>query len=365
MAAEKPSGQRNYVSANVVLMTEISKRQRFSKSVKIDDVAREANVSIMTVSRALRGVEGVSDAKRAEIFKIAARLRYQPNFNARSLVNVQSSLIGISFPTLFNDVFAEMLDGMRPAMESAGFTTIVTTHEYDLARELDWIETVRHWRPAAVVLTGINHDRKVRRLLRRDQIPTLELWEHTDDPIDLCVGIDHYKAGIQIANAMIGLGYQTPAFVGWKRGHDQRSEKRLAGIRAAFASGERGSVRTARTGGTDHYKAGFNGAKRLISNPQSRPDIIFFHSDHFAFAGMMACEAAGLRVPEDIGVVGFNSLSINDILPRRITTVETPRKDMGSVGARQLIARINGIKGDLSKHFTARIRFGETTRSLR
>ncbi|MEO1748638.1 MAG: LacI family DNA-binding transcriptional regulator, partial [Pseudomonadota bacterium] len=189
-------------------MPQEKKRQRSGKSIKIEDVAREANVSIMTVSRALRGVEGVSEAKRAEIFDIAEKLRYQPNFNARSLVNVQSSLIGILFPTLFNDVFAEMLDGMRPTLESAGFTTIVTTHEYDNERELDWIETVRYWRPAAVVMTGIDHDPKVRRVLQRDQIPTLELWEHTDDPIDLCVGIDHQQAGVQIASAMIELGYR-------------------------------------------------------------------------------------------------------------------------------------------------------------
>lgn len=342
-----------------------SRRQRTGKSIKIDDVAREANVSIMTVSRALRDVEGVSDAKRAEIFDIAERLRYQPNFNARSLVNVQSSLIGISFPTLFNDVFAEMLDGMRPTLESAGFTTIVTTNEYDTARELEWIDTVRHWRPAAVVMTGVDHDPQVRRVLRRDQIPTLELWEHTDEPIDLCVGIDHQMAGMQIANAMIELGYMKPAYVGWSHGHDQRSEKRLAGIRAACSAAGIEKVQTARTRGTDHYRAGYSGLKRLVSDSATRPDIVFFHSDHFAFAGMMACEAAGLRVPEDIGIVGFNSLSINTVLPRRITTVETPRRQMGAVGARQLIARINGITGDLSKRFEPRVKFGETTRAPR
>lgn len=344
-------------------MSSESRRQRTGKSVKIDDVAREAGVSIMTVSRALRGVEGVSEAKRAEIFDIAKRLRYQPNFNARSLVNVQSSLIGISFPTLFNDVFAEMLDGMRPTLESAGFTTIVTTNEYDTGRELEWIDTVRYWRPAAVVMTGVDHDPRVKRVLRRDQIPTLELWEHTDDPIDLCVGIDHHAAGMQIANAMIKLGYIKPAYVGWNRGHDQRSEQRLAGIRAAYLAAGVEDVKTARTGGTDHYRAGYSGLKRLVSEGASRPDIVFFHSDHFAFAGMMACEAAGLRVPEDIGIVGFNSLSINNVLPRRITTVETPRREMGAVGARQLIARINGITGDLSRRFESRVKFGETTRA--
>lgn len=339
------------------------KRQRTGKSIKIDDVAREAGVSIMTVSRALRGVEGVSESKRAEIFEIAERLRYQPNLNARSLVNVQSSLIGVSFPTLFNDVFAEMLDGMRPTLETAGFTTIVTTNEYDMARELDWINTVRHWRPAAVILTGSDHDERVRQILNQDQIPTLELWEFEKDPIDICVGMNHEKIGEHIAHAMIELGYQRPGFVGWSVGHDLRSDKRLKGIRRAYKNAGLGDVRTARTRRSDSFRAGFDGMMALAADKDDIPDIVFFLSDYFAFAGLMACQELGINVPEDMGVVGFNSLPLNNILPRRITTVETPRRDMGLVGARQLIARINGITGDLSREFDARIKFGETTRA--
>ncbi|MEL6435349.1 MAG: LacI family DNA-binding transcriptional regulator [Pseudomonadota bacterium] len=340
----------------------MKKRQRTGKTVKIEDVAHEAEVSIMTVSRALRGVEGVSEIKRAQIFDIAEKLRYQPNLNARSLVNVQSSLIGISFPTLFNDVFAEMLDGMRPTLESAGFTTIVTTTEYDRAREVDWINTVRPWRPAALVLTGTDHDERVRRVLRRDQTPTLELWEHSDDPIDISVGINHSDAGREIADAMIALGYMRPAFVGFDLGHDLRAEKRLLGIRSAFLAQGLGDVRTARHGTIDGYRAGYDGIKTLAAEKAPMPDVVFFLSDHFAFAGLMACMELGLNVPNDIGIVGFNSLSVNSVLPQRLTTVKTPRREMGTLGARGLIARINGVQNDLSHRLSPEIIYGDTTR---
>ncbi len=340
----------------------MTKRLRTGKTVNIDDVAREARVSIMTVSRALRGVEGVSETKRSEIFEIAERLRYQPNLNARSLANVQSSLIGVTFPNLFNDVFADMLDGMRPTLESAGFTTIVTTTEYDRQREVDWINTVRPWRPAGLVLTGTDHDERVKRILRRDQVPTLELWEHSDDPIDISVGINHAEAGRQIAEQMIALGYRRPAWVGFAPGHDPRAERRLAGIRGAFHAAGHADARAMQSGTTDGYKAGFDGMRRLAEEGEPLPDIVFFLSDHFAFSGLMACAEIGLRVPEDLGIVGFNSLSINSVLPRRITTVETPRRLMGTLGARSLIARINGIKGNLSHCLPTRIIFGDTTR---
>ena len=167
-------------------------------------------------------------------------------------------------------------------------------------------------------------------LLHREQIPTLELWEYGGpDPIDICVGIDHEKTGAHMANAMIALGYKKPGFVGLNIGYDLRSDKRLNGIRRAYREAGLGDVQTARSDRSDNFRAGFDGMKQLIENNSNMPDIVFFLSDYFAFAGMMACQEMGLSVPEDIGIIGFNSLPLNNILPRRITTAKTQRHDMG------------------------------------
>ncbi|MFN4130016.1 MAG: LacI family DNA-binding transcriptional regulator, partial [Paracoccaceae bacterium] len=92
---------------------------------RIVDLAARVGVSAMTVSRALRGVEGVSEAKRSEILLLAKRLNYLPDMTARSMVVANSNLVGIALPTLFNDVFADVLSGMRGTFRSAGFATVI------------------------------------------------------------------------------------------------------------------------------------------------------------------------------------------------------------------------------------------------
>ncbi|MCP4999545.1 MAG: substrate-binding domain-containing protein [Hyphomicrobiales bacterium] len=95
------------------------------------------------------------------------------------------------------------------------------------------------------------------------------------------------------------------------------------------------------------------------------PDVIYYLNDHMAFGGMMECEARGLRVPQDIGIVGHNGLNINRVLPKRITTSITPRTLMGATGARLLVARIKGAKTERKISMPVEVSPGGTTRDMR
>lgn len=333
--------------------------------VRIADVAAAAGVSAMTASRALRGVEGVGPAKRAEIERLAARMNYVPNGNARSLVVANSSLIGISVPNLLNDVFPEILQGMRHVLTVAGFETVIDTTEYDLAREEAWVRRLMGWNPAAVVLTGAHHTQQVRQWLRATGTPTLELWDRSDDPIDICVGVDHWAAGRLIGAHVCALGYRRPAFVGVAAGHDLRADARLAGLRAAFAEGAGVGVVVEQATRELSFSAGFAGTRALLAREGPRPDVVFYLSDHLAFGGLMALQAAGLSTPEEIGVVGFNALNITSVLPLPLTTVRTPRRQMGDTGARNIVARIHGVRPERTVCLPVVIEPGATTRPQR
>lgn len=330
---------------------------------RIEDIARMAGVSTMSVSRALRGVEGVSEATRAKIQRIAELMNYVPDSSARSLSQPTSNLIGISVPTLFNDVFAEMLAGMRGTFQSAGYETVIDTTDYDSAAELEWIERLLSWRPAAVILTGGHREPALRKRLIERTVPTLELWQHSKAPIDICVGIDHYAAGFSIGNYVAGLRYRRPAFVGAPQNRDQRAEERLLGFSRAFDFDSIDAVLTARPIETNAFEAGRTGTRTLLLDAaRPRPDVIFFLNDHLAFGGLMACHELGLDVPSDIGIVGFNALGLTKVLPLAMTTVSTPRRLMGIIGARNLLARIKGAIVTPSLCLPVEIIAGETTR---
>ncbi|RLJ58931.1 LacI family transcriptional regulator [Litoreibacter meonggei] len=330
-----------------------------AKATRIEDVAAKANVSIMTVSRALRGVEGVSEKKRAEILKIARTLNYVPNSNARSLAVANSNLVGISLPTFAGEVFAEILNGMRQTFEKAGYSSVIDTTEYSRDAELIWVRRLLSWQPAAVILTGVDHHPETYALLKASPLPVLEIWDHTDDPIDLCVGIDHFKAGQAIGQHATERGYKCPAFVSTPKGHDIRADARLAGIRDIYRQIGQNHVPVSRPPLQSAFTAGFQGATELINEEQ--PDIICFLNDHMAFGGMMACNSLGLSIPDDMGVVGFNSLDLASVLPKRLTTIRTPRRLMGVTGARNLLARINGVP--IERNIVLPVEFvsGETT----
>ncbi|MEM9582839.1 MAG: LacI family DNA-binding transcriptional regulator [Pseudomonadota bacterium] len=333
---------------------------RRKKSAKIEDVAEKASVSIMTVSRALRGVEGVSEKKRTEILKIARQLKYVPNSNARSLAVANSNLIGISLPTFSGEVFAEILDSMRQTFSNAGYSTVIDTTEYSRDAELKWVQRLLSWQPAAIILTGIDHLPETRALLKASPIPVLEIWDYTREPIDICVGIDHFEAGRVIGCHALEMGYERPAFVSTPRGHDIRADARLEGIRAAYRGRPGADVPAARPSVQNAFTTGFDGTVELLR--ARAPDMIGYLNDHMAFGGMMACRQHGLSIPNDIGIVGFNALNLVSVLPTKLTTVATPRRVMGLMAARNLLARINGARVKSSEVLPVELIAGETTR---
>jgi len=332
-----------------------------SDRVKIEDVAREAGVSIMSVSRAMRGVEGVSAKKRQEILDIARRLRYSPSSVAGSLAAADSKLIGVSVPTLDDAVFGEIFAAMRASFLKAGYQTVFDTSYYEESHEEIWVERMIAWRPAGIVLSGTQHSKRTARMLRRSGIPTLEIWAHSQDPIDICVGIDHADAGYQMALKLIELGYRRPAYVGAKENYDKRAQHRFEGFRRAFK--EEGSQFgcSVRMDGLLSFEGGRAGTAKLLKSARTAFDVVYFLNDHMAFGGMMEMEARGIDVPGDIGIVGFNGLRINNVLNKQITTSITPRTEMGELGARTLLARINGLAPIPSAALPVKIRLGDTT----
>lgn len=315
----------------------------------------------MTVSRSMRGVEGVSEMTRQRILSLAQDMNYVPSSSARALAATNANLIGISFPTLFNDVFPDILEGMRRIFDQAGYSSVMDTTDYDPARELSWAERFLAWRPAAVILTGVDHDPELRARLIRGRIPTLEIWDVTDDPIDLCVGIDHYREGLALGRRIAEMGYRAPVYVGAPPGMDHRADMRAEGVSDAFrAVGARELVRRGGLGGNS-FVVGAEGFGQI--DLADAPDVVFFLTDNMAFGGMMAAQRAGLRVPEDIGIVGFNGLDLTTVLPRPLTTMASPRRQIGQVGARHLLARLNGVSSPRITCLPCEFVAGSTVRS--
>lgn len=337
----------------------MSKRSDQSKA-SIVAVAAAAGVSVMSVSRAIRGVDGVSKETRVRILKIASDLNYSPNSNAQALATTGSTLIGISMPTLFNDVFADIMLGMRRTFEQAYYSLLVQTTDYDPQREDIWTDQLLSWRPAAAIFTGIDHSDTLRSKLQNRQIKALEIWDVTDTPIGICVGMDHLQAGRELGDYVARLGYRRPAFIGAPPGIDTRADKRFLGLSDAFHAVGVAEVCRVTVELGNAFMMGAVGVAGL--NPRALPDALFFLNDLMAFGGMMEAERMGLSAPKDIGIIGFNDLHLNAVLPRPMTTISTPRRQMGLVGARNLLSLLRGVAPAPVTCLPCTLVPGETTR---
>ncbi|MFN4130208.1 MAG: substrate-binding domain-containing protein, partial [Paracoccaceae bacterium] len=181
-------------------------------------------------------------------------------------------------------------------------------------------------------------------------------WDWRPDPIDLCVGIDHRAAGQELGAYVWGLGYRRPAFIGAPEDRDSRAERRLNGLVQAFAS----PVPVVRPSQSNAFEAGRAGGDDLLR--RGLPDVIFCLNDHIAFGALLACAAAGLAVPGDIGVVGFNGLPLAHVLPVPLTTMRTPRREMGVLAAQALLGRRHGVVQVPHRCLACTIIPGATTR---
>lgn len=305
-------------------------------------MAEAANVSIMTVSRAMRGVEGVSNAKREEILKIARNIGYYPNRVAVSLAASSSNMIGVSVPTLFGTVFSEIYDAMRTRFERAGFATMIDITDYSQRHEEEWVERMIAWRPAGLILSGVVHSELTKERLMSSGIPVLEIWDLAEEPIDICVGVDHFDAGKKMGEYLIRSGYHRPAYIGVESGKDMPAERRFAGLLETFGAIGSEYEFVSKEAQNSSFESGFKATQNMLQNYKNLPDVICYLNDNMAFGGLMACEQAGLNSPLDIGIVGYNGLNINTVLESSITTSITPRRKMGEHGANLLISKILG-----------------------
>ncbi|MEL7272852.1 MAG: LacI family DNA-binding transcriptional regulator [Pseudomonadota bacterium] len=326
-------------------------------------MAARAGVSIMSVSRAMRGVEGVSTETRSRILDAAEALRYSPSSVAGALATANSSLVGVSVPTLQDSVFSDIFSAMRSTFERSGMQTVFDTTEYDNAREEAFVERMIAWRAAGIVLSGGHHTPRTRRMLRRANVSVLEIWSWSADPIELCVGLDHEASGYAMGRRLLEMGYQSPAYIGPQPGYDRRAEQRCRGFTRAFVEQGLSLVRQAWVTGKHSFAGGRIGMANLLDKPGPAFDLVYFLNDHMAFGGLEECRARGIKVPDQLGLAAFNGLQINDVLRQPITTSYSPRADIGEQGARMLIGAIKGVAQERSVKLEPTIMMGETTKA--
>lgn len=293
--------------------------------MSIQQVAQQAGVSVATVSRAFNSPGQVAPATRALIERTAQRLGYVPNASARTLRSQRSRVIGVVLPTLINPVFAECLEGIAQAAAAKGYAILPMTTEYSLQREEHAVQQLQASNVDGMVLVVSNPgaSQALQQLASRGVPYALIYNRHPDHP---CVSVDSEQAVADLVKHLHTLGHQRIAMVCGHRAASDRAQQRSKG----FVRGMEQAGLTIRTVlEVPFIHAAAQQIQALLQGPH-RPTALVCSNDLLAIRSIRAAAQAGLRVPHDLSVVGFDGIALGLELTPMLSTIAQPNADMGA-----------------------------------
>lgn len=304
-------------------------------SITLIDVAKVAGVSPITVSRALHRPEVVSERARLKVLEAVRVTGYVPNMLAGGLASNKSRLIAIFVPTIAHSIFAETVQALIDNLTEAGYQTLIGLTGYSAEQEERLLGAVLGRRPDGIVLTGTLHTEESRKRLQAAGIPVVEAWDLGAAPIDMQVGFSHEKVGQAIANHLYQKGYRQFAVVSVD---DSRALKRSSSVVAQLKTLGVDPVPRVVLAAPATVQSGREGLRQLHAEGHA-PQVIVCSSDTVAQGILAEAASQGIRVPEQLAVMGFGDLSSAAHLHPAISTVNVDGARMGKLVAKALLQR--------------------------
>ncbi|MGE0801720.1 MAG: LacI family DNA-binding transcriptional regulator [Lautropia sp.] len=310
------------------------------RSPGLATVAQLAGVSMMTVSRVLRGTGRVSPQTRERVFRIVEETGYVPNLAARALASNDSRIVAAVVPSISNSMFAETLHGLSDVLREAGYFLAVAHCGYSRREEFEVVKALLGQRPSGIFLHNTVHLPATVELLRKQQVPVFETGDLTARPIDSVVSYSNRAAGRAMTEHLLQKGYRRIAFASAFRHSNDRVQERRRGYHAALRAAGIAPDPAAEFEGDPEPVAG----ARLLHGILSRcPDVdaIFFAGERLAIGAFFEAQRSGIPVPGRVAIAGFDFYEMNSqIYPSGITTIAAPRRRIGMLAARQLLERL-------------------------
>lgn len=304
------------------------------------EVAREAGVSKMTVSRVLRNTSGFSEETQAKVMRAVERLGYVPNRLAAAFgTESATTLVGVCVPRLTNGLYGEVMESIDDTLSRFGFQTMIGTSEQSSEAEEQWLRNFLSWRPAGVILTGRNHSPATLALLRSASIPVIEIWDLNTNPLDVSVGFSHYDSGFEMGQFVVGKRRKKVGYVGARLTPSGMNATRFAGFSAALKSAGLSVLESEILDDRSCFYAGFYGTEMLL-NRRSELDAIYYQDDTMAIGGLYYCQSKKISVPGEVGIAGWGGMEAASVLPLRLTTTAVSTHAVGRSAAEALVARI-------------------------
>lgn len=310
------------------------------KPTSIKEIARIAGVSHSSVSRALRNSPLVNRDKADRIRRIAEECGYRPSAAARSLVTRRSQTIGVVVTSIADPFVAGVVSGMEDIANERGFSVFLANSGVDPAREIRVVHAFEERRVDGIIVTASRVGALYVPVLEQMQVPIVLLNNQHPSQFAHSVMIANVEASREATRHLVALGHRRIAYIGDRLGFQSDTE-RFEGFRSALEEAGVPLDPALVVHGDGKPEAARAAMSQLLALP-NRPTAVFCYNDLTALGALRQIADAGLRVPQDVSLVGFDDLYISQYVEPPLTTVRQPMRQMGNLAMTTLLRLIAG-----------------------
>ena len=312
-------------------------------AVRMKDIARDLGVSVVTVSKVLRNHSDISEETRQRVLKRMKELHYRPNLAARALITGRTFTIGLIVPDLLHPFFAQIAKALSGVFRQRGYSLILSSSEEDPELEKQELDVLLTRRVDAILIASAQWTVESFRQIEDQKIPYVLIDRQFVGLAANYVGVDDEAAGALATGHLIEQGCRRIAHI---RGPEVSTAiGRAEGYRRALAQHGLtplpGFLISMGASGDERGEAGGYQAARMLLAMEPRPDGIFCYNDPAAMGVMHAILDAGLRIPEDIAVVGCGNVHYSDLLRVPLSTIDQNSQAIGERAAELALALID------------------------
>lgn len=311
----------------------------------IKDIARKAGVAHTTVSRALRGSPLIADETSARIRTIAAELGYYPSAAARSLKTNRTQALGVIVSNIADPFFSEILQGIDDVAQQSGYSLFIAAAQHDPGREKVIVKTMREHRVDGVILCSTPFSTEQSQQLLTHNIPIVVVNNQAAEDYRYSIYHDDMDGSRQLTRHLLDLGHHRIGYLG-NALSGRTTLERLSGFQQEMAAAripvQSEYIHQVQGGSAEH---GLAGLAHFLCLPV-RPTALVCYNDLLAVGVLKGLFQAGLRVPEQFSVTGFDNIDYSEFTSPPLTTFDQPKRTIGTEAARMMLELLNTGAGD-------------------
>ncbi len=333
-------------------------------TITIADIAREAGVSISTVSRVMNNTKPVSSELRERVYHTIEKNHFKPNALAQGLITKKTNTVGIVVPDISNPVFGALTKGINSVCTKKGYTIMVCESGGEQEQEMKLLDVLEDKQTDGVLFAGVSVNQVLIDAMLKKQYPVVLVTQESaagENVIDTATH-DNVKAFYDATKFLLNNGHERIAYLGGPSHDFSSGRKRLKGYLKALEEAGINVPDSYIEQGEFTFQSGYAGMKRIYEENNVLPTAVVAGSDLIAIGGVQFLNSVGVSVPEEMSIIGFDDLDFATYFRPELSTVRIPYYAEGQKAAKELIKLMMGCKEDAATHYVSHkiIRRGTT-----